>query len=174
MEINRREHASLQPVKASLARHIKLLEAERQALQEQITALIQATPELRRKAGLMQTIKGVGPKTAAACLAYLPELGTLSKAQAASLAGLAPIANDSGQHHGRRRIAGGRKSVRTCLYMAALVARAFNPRLKAFPHALAQRGKPAKLVITAIMRKLIVILNAVIASGQPALDFQRR
>lgn len=176
METNRAEHAVHPRIKASLARHIKMLCAERSALEAEIEALIQDTPELRHKATLMRSVKGIGPATVAACLAYLPELGTLSKAQAAGITGLAPHANDSGQHKGHRHIGGGRKTVRTSLYMAAMVAIRFNPRLRAFAQALKARGKPAKLVITAVMRKLIVILNGVLKSGQPAyaLDRPRR
>lgn len=168
MEINRTEHAVHPRIKASLARHLRLLRAERRALLAEIETLVQDTPELSHKATLMRSVKGVGPATVAACLAYLPELGTLSKAQAAGITGLAPHANDSGRHKGQRHIAGGRKAVRTSLYMAAMVASRFNPRLRTFAHALKARGKPAKLVIAAVMRKLIGILNAVLKSGQPA------
>lgn len=168
METNRAEHAHHPRIKASLARHIRMLRADRSALEAEIEALIRDTPELRHKATLMRSVDGIGPATAAACLAYLPELGTLSKAQAAGITGLAPHARDSGQHKGQRHIGGGRKTVRTSLYMAALVAIRFNPRLRAFAQALKARGKPPKLVITAVMRKLIVILNAVLRSGQPA------
>lgn len=168
MEKNRTEHALHPRIKASLRQHCKWLEAECKALQAQIAALIEATPDLNHKARLMQSVKGVGPGTAAAILAHLPELGTLSKAQAAGITGLAPHANDSGQHSGARHIGGGRKSVRTSLYMAALVAKTFNPKLKAFALALRARGKPNKLILTAIMRKLVVILNAVLKTNQPA------
>lgn len=168
MEANRTEHASLKRLRTSLARHKAWLEAELKAIEAEIEDLIATTPELDRKATLMQSLKGVGPKTAAAILAYLPEIGTLSKAQVAAICGLAPIANDSGQHEGRRHIAGGRAPLRASLYMAALVARHRNPTIRAFANALKQRGKPNKLILTAIMRKIIVILNAVIASAQPA------
>lgn len=168
METNRTEHAAHPRIKASLARHRTQLEAECKALEAEIEALIEATPDLQRKARLMQSVKGVGPGTAAAILAYLPELGTLSKAQAAGITGLAPHANDSGQHNGTRHIGGGRKTVRTSLYMAALVARTHNPKLKAFAQDLRARGKPNKLVLTAIMRRLVVILNGVLKTNQPA------
>lgn len=168
MELNRLEHAHDRKIKASLARHCKLLKAEADALQAEIAALIEATPEFRHKASLMRSVKGVGPLTVAACLAYLPELGTLSKAEVAAIAGLAPHANDSGQHRGARHIGGGRKTVRTSLYMAALVARSCNPKLRAFANTLKARGKPNKVVLIAIMRKLVVILNAVLKSGLPA------
>jgi transposase len=168
MEINRTEQASLKRLRTSLARHKAWLETELKAIQAEIATLIDTSPELSRKAGLMRSLKGIGPLTAAAILAYLPEIGTLSKASVAAICGLAPIANDSGQHNGKRHIAGGRATLRASLYMAALVARRHNPRLKAFADQLRQRGKANKLIITAIMRKLIVIINAVIASNQPA------
>lgn len=168
MEINRTEQASLKRLKTSLLRHKAWLEDELKAIEAEIATLIENSAELRRKADLMQSLKGIGPLTAAAILAYLPEIGTLSKAGVAALCGLAPIANDSGQHNGKRHIAGGRATLRTSLYMAAIVARRYNPRLKAFAEQLRQRGKPNKLIITAIMRKLIVILNAIVASRQPA------
>jgi transposase len=168
MELNRIEQARLAPIKASLKRHCKWLQAELDAIQAKIDALMAASLELSGKARLMQSIKGVGPKTAAAILAYLPEIGTITKAKAAALAGLAPYANDSGTAHGQRHIAGGRSALRAGLYMAALVARSCNPKLRAFAQSLKARGKPNKLILTAIMRRLIVIINAVIASGQPA------
>ncbi len=168
MEKNRMQHAAHPRSKASLRQHCKWLEGECKALQAQIATLIETSPDLSHKARLMQSIKGVGPGTAAAILAHLPELGTLTKAQAAGITGLAPHANNSGQHRGTRHIGGGRKSLRTSLYMAALVARTFNPKLKAFAQTLRARGKPNKLILTAIMRKLVVILNAVLKTNQPA------
>ena len=168
MEANRSEHASLKRLQTSIQRHQAWLKGELQAIEAEIEALISKTPELQRKAGLMRSLKGVGPHTAAAILAYLPELGSISKAKAAAIAGLAPIANDSGQYTGSRRIAGGRADLRSSLYMAALVARQRNPTIRAFADNLKARGKPSKLVLVAVMRKLIVILNAIIASGQPA------
>jgi len=168
MEINRTEHASLKRLKASLARHKAWLEDELKAIQAEIAQLIDNSPELASKATLMQSVKGVGPLTAAAILAYLPEVGTISKQTAAAIAGLAPVANDSGQHSGKRHIAGGRANLRASLYMAALVARHRNPAIRAFANNLKARGKPNKLILTAVMRKLIVIINAVVASGEPA------
>lgn len=168
METNRAEHASHPAIKASLRSHCTQLKAQAKALQIEIATLIKTTPELAHKATLIQSLKGIGPTTTAAILAYMPELGSLSKAQAAAIAGLAPHANDSGQFKGPRHIGGGRKIVRTALYMAALVARRFNPKLKAFANILKARGKPNKVILIAIMRKLIVILNAIVKSGQPA------
>lgn len=168
MELNRTEHASLKRLSTSLARHAAWLKQELKAIDAEIAQLIRQSPELDRKARLMCSLKGVGPNTAAAILAHLPEIGTLAKPTVAAICGLAPIANDSGQHNGRRHIAGGRAALRAALYMAALVARHHNPTIKAFADTLRTRGKPNKLILTAVMRKLIVILNAIVASGQPA------
>jgi transposase len=168
MEANRTEHAAAGRIGTSLRRHQAWLTQELKDIQAGIDKLIATTPELARKATLMQSLKGVGPNTAAAILAYLPEIGTISKASVAAICGLAPIANDSGQHNGSRHITGGRASLRAALYMAALVARHRNPTIRAFAQTLKARGKPNKLIITAVMRKLIVIINAVVASNQPA------
>lgn len=168
MEANRTEHTSLKRLKGSIQRHLTWLKAEFEAIETEIMALIESAPELERKAALMRSLKGVGPHTAAAILAYLPEIGSIPKATVAAIAGLAPIARDSGQHNGKRHIAGGRANLRKSLYMAALVARYRNPAIRAFAMSLKARGKPNKVVLTAVMRKLIVILNAIVASGQPA------
>jgi len=168
MEANRTEHATLKRLKTSLTRHQAWLKQELDAIETEIEDLIGNTPELHRKATLMRSLTGIGPHTVAAILAYLPEIGTLSKATVAAISGLAPIAQDSGKHSGKRHIAGGRATLRASLYMAALVACYRNPTLRAFAQSLRERGKPNKLILTAVMRKLIVILNAIVASGQPA------
>lgn len=167
METNRLEHAHNGLVRKSVTAHIKMLEKQRKTLEEAIAALIKTTPVLKHKVQLITSIKGVGPMTAQACLAYLPELGTLSKGEAAALVGLAPRARDSGQYRGARHIGGGRKAARSSLYMAAVVAITYNPHFKAFAQKLKERGKPAKVVITAVMRRIIVIINAVIKSDEP-------
>lgn len=167
MEENRAEHAMLPRVRRSIRQHAKALTQEIAALEEEVNALIEATPALAGKAALMRSIKGVGPHTASAVLAYLPEIGQLTKGEAAAIVGLAPYARDSGQQQGKRHIGGGRALVRKSLYMAALVAKTYNPALKRFADSLTARGKPPKLVLTAVMRKLIVLINAVVASEEP-------
>jgi len=107
----------------------------------------------------LQEVRGIGELTATALVALMPELGSLSDRQAASLAGVAPFNRDSGQHRGRRLIAGGRRNVRSSLYMAALVASRYNPILKAFYQRLLANGKAKKLALTALMRKLIILAN---------------
>ena len=144
-----------------LEQDIKQIEAELDVLRTQVPALHQRTQKL-------ETIKGVGALTALGMLAELPELGTLNRGQAAALAGLAPHPRDSGQWHGRRTIGGGRPQVRRALYMAALVAARCNQQLKAFYRRLRSAGKPAKLALTAVMRKLVVLMNHLLKS--PALE----
>ena len=166
VEQNRLEHATVKTVRLSLQRHVRTMTREMAGLDKQIAELVAATPAFKRKAELMQSIKGIGPKKASACLAYLPELGSLSKGEAAAIVGLAPYAKDSGTYQGHRHVAGGRKDVRASLYMAALSALRSNPAIRDFAAKLKARGKPSKVILTAIMRKLIVIMNAVLKEGQ--------
>jgi transposase len=131
-------------------------------LEKAITALIAATPELNAKAQKLTAVRGIGATTAALLLAELPELGTLSKAEAAALAGLAPRNHDSGALRGKRRIAGGRPAVRTGLWMPTLVATQHNPILHAFYQRLRAKGKPAKVALVATARKLLIHLNCLL------------
>jgi transposase len=167
MEQNRLQMVTNSLIKRSIANHVRTLDKERKRIEQEIDQLIKATPDLNKQANLIQSIKGVGPQTAQACLAYLPELGDLNKRQIASLVGLAPKANDSGKFKGKRHIVGGRAVVRTTLYMAAMVAIQCNQTFKTIAQNMRQRGKPNKLIITAIMRRIIVIINAVLKSGEP-------
>ncbi len=113
-------------------------------------------------AKILLSVPGVGPVSAALCLAELPELGTLNEKQIARLVGVAPINRDSGKQKGKRMIQGGRTHLRCGLYMAALVATRFNPVIKKFYQRLIKRGKLHKVALTACLRKLIVILNAMV------------
>lgn len=130
---------------------------------EQMDALIEAQiasdATLKGQSERLQQVKSIGPVTASTLLAELPELGTLSRNESGALAGVAPYNRDSGQHCGRRTIRGGRVRVRRVLYMAATVAARFNPILREFYQRLLAAGKPKKLALTAVMRKLIVLLN---------------
>jgi transposase len=112
-------------------------------------------------------VPGVGPATARTLIAELPELGSLDRRQAAALAGLAPFTRQSGQWRGKACIGGGRRTVRTALFIAALVAAHHNPTLKAFYDRLVAAGKPKKLALTAVARKLLAILNAIIRDRKP-------
>jgi len=127
-----------------------------------IRALIRATPALQPPGDRLTSVPGVGPVVAATLVAELPELGTLTRRQIAALAGVAPLARDSGRSRGRRQVWGGRAHVRQPLYMAALVASTHNPVIRAFYQRLLAAGKPKKLALVACMRKLLVILNALV------------
>ena len=152
--------ASAERVIASLSQQIALLEQQvEQALREQ--------PAACQRAAQLRTAPGIGPKTCWALLADLPELGQLSARQAAALAGLAPLARDSGQFRGRRRIAAGRPRVRKALYMAARAAVRCDPHLAAFRARLLAVGKPKQVALIAVARKLLVALNAMIRDDRP-------
>jgi transposase len=166
-ETNRLEHARHKTVLRSLRAHIATLKAVFQAIEKEIAELVSEADSLEHKVRLMRTVKGVGPVTATTLLAYLPDIGQLTKGQVARLAGLAPINADSGKKRGPRHVEAGRRAIRRCLYMAAVVAAKSNPVLREFAQRLTARGYPFKYVITAVMRKLVVILNAVLRDGEP-------
>lgn len=130
----------------------------------QIAAHVAASPTLAAKSGRLRQLKGVGPVLAHTLLAFLPELGSLPDKTVASLAGVAPHPRDSGTTSGRRKIRAGRKTVRKVLYMAAVSASRSNAVLKAFYERLVQSGKPAKVALTAVMRKMITVLNQLLAN----------
>lgn len=161
-----RLHATTDPAaSASIQRHLAWLREELKALEDQIEACQASCPETQAKVERMRTVPGVGAVTAAVLVSALPELGTLDRWEAAALSGTAPFNNDSGEHHGRRRTWGGRKDVRCALYMAALVGTRHNPVLREhYGHLLAE-GKEKKVALTACMRKLVVILNAMLRNG---------
>lgn len=145
------------PVLARLARlHLRQLERVLVDLDREIRQQVQARPELQ----VLCSLKGIGPTMQATLASELPELGHLSGKAIAKLVGVAPLARDSGTLRGRRTIWGGRPQVRNPLYMAALSAMRFDPRLKAFYESLRARGKAGKVAIVAVMRKMLVILNA--------------
>ncbi len=151
------------------AKLIKELKRQVAELDAMIAAQIDEDDDLKRDNARLQEVKGVGPTTAATLLAEMPELGKLSRNEAAALAGVAPRNRDSGLFRGRRTIGGGRLPVRRVLYMAAVVASRFNPVLKAFYEHLVTAGKPKKLALTAVMRKLVVLLNHLLKNPNFAL-----
>jgi transposase len=128
-------------------------------IEAQLDQLIKQDQQLAAKVRQLTAIKGVGPTTAVVLLAQMPELGSLNRNQASALAGVAPFNNDSGTHRGQRFIRGGRRVVRNALYMAALTAARHNPILKPFYQRLRTNGKPPKLALVAVMRKLLIVLN---------------
>lgn len=163
---NRAKNLTLPILKRHNAEQLRQIERQIAALENEIMALIKVDPDLARRFDILVSIPGVSAITAFALLIDMPELGTLDQAQVASLAGLAPVARQSGQWIGRAFIRGGRANVRRALYMPALVAIRFNPDLKAKYDRLKAAGKASKLAITAVMRKLIIIANALLRDGR--------
>jgi transposase len=154
-------------VKQSLAVIMAAIDGQIETVQKALDALIAADPVLSRKADLIRSCKGVGPRSAQAILAMLPEIGTLDRRRVAALVGVAPIDAASGSSLHRAKIGGGRKALRDILFMAALSASSHNPTFKQFYERLRSSGKPHKVALIAVLRKLIVTLNAMIKSDQP-------
>lgn len=144
---------------------IRTLEAEIKALDHDIDEHLKRHLAEQRKH--FEALQGIGTNTCATVLAFMPELGQVSNAKVAKLAGVAPLNDDSGNHVGKRRVWGGRKIVRCALYMATLSAVRFNPVIRAFYENLISRGKQKKVALTACMHKLLRILNAIARTGQP-------
>jgi transposase len=141
---------------------VRRLERDLKQIEELLKTLRTQVASLDERVQKLEAITGVGAITALGVLAELPELGTLNRRQAAALAGVAPHPRDSGQWQGRRSIGGGRAAVRRALYMAALVASRSNSQLKVFYQRLRAAGKPAKVALTAVMRKLVVLMNHIL------------
>jgi transposase len=160
-EKNRRVSTRPQ-VRQRLQKHIEWLQEELKSLDEEIARFIDGNPLWEEKNALLRSVPGIGPVTAATLLAELPELGTLNRQKIAALVGVAPVNKDSDKKRGKRRGFGGRASVRRTLYMAALNASRFNPVIRSFYNRLLRRGKDKKVALTACMRKLLVILNAML------------
>ncbi len=164
-EHNRCEDIESSIVRKSLLKTIKHLDVQLQLIEDAIAKLIESDEQWKNKSDLMQSVPGVGQVTASSLLAEVPELGQLNRQQIASLLGVAPFNRDSGTFRGQRSIWGGRRAVRSVLYMAALSARRANPVLKAFADRLTAQGKKTKVVLVACMRKLLVILNTLLKNN---------
>lgn len=164
-ESNRLQTAS-KHLRKELQSHINWLNKKIDALDAQMDKILDEDEGLSEKKALLKSAPGVGEVTSKALLTYLPELGSLTGKQIAKLVGLAPLNCDSGNWRGRRKIWGGRSEIRAILYMAALTARRCNPVIKEFYNKLYQQGqgKPYKVAMVACMRKLLVILNAMVRS----------
>lgn len=154
-------------VRRQIEAHIRWLEGEIAALDSQISHLIDADPQWQATRDVLRSVPGVGPVVVATLLAELPELGTLNRQQVAALVGVAPLNRDSGQRRGKRHVVGGRATVRRVLYMAALTATRCNPAIRSFYQRLLAAGKEKKVALTACMRKLVVILNAMVRDQRP-------
>ena len=164
-ETNRLETCSSKAVRKSIQHMVDRLNKDIQKIEKSILAFLESDDDWRGKAEILGSTPGVGPTTAASLLAELPELGQLNRQQISALVGLAPFNRDSGCFQGKRSIWGGRASVRSVLYMAALTARRCNPVIRAFADRLDAAGKPFKVVITACMRKLLTILNVMLKTN---------
>lgn len=164
-EENRLKQALSKPILKSIRQILRTLDAQIDDVNGDISKLIEAHSEWKQTAAIVQSVPGVGPATSATLIASLPELGQLNRQEIAALAGLAPYARDSGKTSGPRSIWGGRADVRCALYMAALSARTCNPLIRAFAKNLEAKHKPFKVVMTACMRKLLTVLNAMVKTN---------
>jgi transposase len=162
---NREKTLVLALLKKQNTQRLKQIDAQIEAIDAELARLVKQDEPLQKRLDCLVTIPGIGLVTALALLIEMPELGTIEGRQAASLAGLAPITRESGQWKGKSFIAGGRALVRQALFMPAMVAMRFNPDFKAKYQDLVAAGKPKKLALTAIMRKLVVLANAILKKG---------
>jgi len=149
-------------MKAAICEHIDWMGARIKELEAEISKLVDSLPEWKAQVNRLESIPGVGMITAVTVLAEMPELGQLDRQKVAALAGLAPFNKDSGQKRGQRRIFGGRKGIRRVLYMACLSAIKCNPIIRSMYHRLMKKGKLFKVAITACMRKMLTIMNAML------------
>ncbi len=165
-ELQRQHTAASKAMRKSLAEHVAWLERRIAKLDEDMGQRLRDSDVWRIKDDLLQSIPGVGPVLSRTMLALCPELGQLNRREIAKLIGVAPLARDSGKYHGRRRIWGGRSDVRRVLYMATHAAMQHNAPIAAFAQRLKASGKLPKVVITACMRKLLMVMNVVLKTGQ--------
>jgi transposase len=165
-ESNRREHMNDSAIARSITTVIKTLNKEIAKVEEQLRDHIRRTPQLKQKADQLTSVPGIGETTAMMLIAEMPELGNLNRRQIAALVGVAPINRDSGSFRGKRMTGGGRRSVRTSLFLPTLVATRHNQRIKQFYQRLLASGKSKMTALVAAMRKLVTMLNAMIANNQ--------
>lgn len=165
-ERQREKRTTMPRLRRSIGRVVSMLEKELAGLDADIDDAVRGSPAWREKEDLLASVPGIGATIARTLIADLPELGTLSRKQVAALAGLAPFARQSGQWRGRSFIGGGRSTVRTALFMGALVAMRHNPVLKSFFERLRRAGKPKMVALIAVARKLLTILNAMVRDNK--------
>lgn len=147
-------------VLAGIRRHVRSMQKMLARLEARIEDIISGHPLWSRISTALQEVKGIGPQTAITVITHMPEIGTLNRREAAALAGLAPINRDSGRQRGRRFVQGGRQQLKTALYLAALSAARYHPVLKDVAQTMRKQGKPPKVTLIAVARRLIVIINA--------------
>ena len=164
-EKNRTDKATSKVVKKSLKKIVEYLVEEIETIDQEIARLVESDDQWKGKSELLQSTPGVGVTTAATLIAELPELGQLDRRKISALVGVAPFNRDSGQFRGKRTIFGGRRAVRSVLYMAALTARRHNPVIRKFADRLKAQGKLPKVILVACMRKLLVILNSMVRTN---------
>jgi transposase len=165
-ERQRQKRFAEQPLLKSIARLLKALQRELSAVEAEIDKAVRGSPAWRTKQDLLASVPGVGPVIARTLIAEMPELGSLDRRKIAALAGLCPFTRQSGQWKGKAFIGGGRASVRAALHMGAVTASRHNPVLRAVHQRMAAEGKPPMLIMVALARRLLVILNAMVRSGQ--------
>ena len=166
-ERNRRRQLTTKRLIAGIDRIIAALQAQLSELEKDIGDAVRGTPAWREKEDLLISVPAIGHKIARTLIAELPELGSLGRREVAALVGVAPFNRDSGKWRGRRMVWGGRAPLRAVLYMGAVTAARCNPVLQAFYRRLVETGKPKKLALTAVMRKLVAILNAILRDRRP-------
>ncbi|MGH7630129.1 MAG: IS110 family transposase [Gemmatimonadales bacterium] len=164
-ERNRLGFARASSVGQGITQHIRWLERQLGDVDHELGQLIEQSPLWRAQDNLLQSVPGIGPIVSRTLLGELPELGRLNRKEIAALVGVAPLVRDSGTLRGRRLVWGGRAPVRAVLYMGALVATRWNPVIRAFYGRLRAAGKPAKVALVACMRKLLIILNAMVRTN---------
>lgn len=169
-EENRLQQTGQKGLQRSIKRHIQWINKELEQIEKELKAQEKEDTELAEQMKLLTSVPGVGPQSARAILAYIPELEECTDKSAAALVGLAPLNNDSGKKRGKRKIKGGRSGVRRVLYMAAMTASRYNPTIKAFYERLMAKGKPYKVAITAAMRKLLLIIQSVLKRKTPWVE----
>jgi transposase len=157
----------LAELRQAITAHLEALKGEDKQIHKRMLELVGGRPDLKRDQRLLATIKGIGPISALTLLASVPELGRIDNKVAAALIGVAPFVHQSGTMVAPARIRGGRAAVRSILYMAAVTASRHNPVLRPFYDRLIAKGKPAKVALVAVLRRLVVFANAVLKSGQP-------
>jgi transposase len=161
-----RLHRAPSSVKSTIEAHIAWLQEQIDSIDKDTENIIKQNDDFKSKSDLLRSFKGIGPGCSSILISKLPELGSLDRGKIACLVGVAPLNCDSGKYKGTRRIWGGRESVRSALYMSALVAIRWNPMIKAFYARLKQNGKKSKVALTACMHKILTILNAMLKHGQ--------
>ena len=165
MELNRQAQAVGTLAARQIKRHLKHLDKQVAQIDAELDEMIDNDPNWKQRVELVDSVPGIGKTIAYRLVADLPELGKLNRGQIAALAGVAPMNRDSGNHRGKRVIRGGRVDARNALFMAAWVAKRHNPTIRAYAERLLAAGKPFKVVITACMRKILIILNVMLKTG---------